>query len=360
MIDSACTAKMHPHVLKSGFRSLRRRIELLIGLSLAGLLPGCGSAGGDVAHDSSAETPRVDVGDTPDQHQLDAESAEGEGPQNGDEPPVAVLPELDGERPQVATETRSPEALQVDEIRFGGGSAISISVDDNPQDNGTAGDGDDSGNAGDTVNAEPIVRCAAATATGDDPLIDDFEDGDINTLIQDGRDGTWYPYASTDDPQPLFELTAEDAAPDSSVSLHTSGTGYEWSGVGFGLRWSALDSEGNWVECMYDASVYEGIHFWAKGSGVDIRLTIAVPESLPPDSGGSCANDCWDHPGIDFEPTSDWREYYVPFSAMLPRSLVGGLDPSRLRTVQWEFAPDTAYELWLDDVGFYRPGEATE
>jgi hypothetical protein len=47
--------------------------------------------------------------------------------------------------------------------------------------------------------AAPIQRCAEATGSGDDPLIDDFEDRNLDSLERDGRAGSWFSYNSAAD-----------------------------------------------------------------------------------------------------------------------------------------------------------------
>jgi hypothetical protein len=56
--------------------------------------------------------------------------------------------------------------------------------------------------------------------------------------------------------------------------------------------------------------------------------------------------------------TDDWRLYLLPWDAVAqwpcPNRLAGGIDPADIAKVEIEFAQGTTYDLWLDNVAFYR------
>ena len=42
----------------------------------------------------------------------------------------------------------------------------------------------------------------------------------------------------------------------------------------------------------YNASAFNGVTFWAKGSGT-LRVEFAMRSFVPTDRGGSCTSNCW-------------------------------------------------------------------
>lgn len=248
------------------------------------------------------------------------------------------------------TSTVAPVDDQGDDVDagdlFGGAPTIVVGPDPVPTSSGMPMEMEP-----DPEDNPPIVACEAATAIGDEPLIDDFEDGDEAILTQDARDASWYKYNSDNgsDAQ-LYEFAqVGDSPAGGSVALHTAGSGFEWAGVGLGLRWS--DGTNN---CAYNASVYEGITFWGRGSGT-VRFTAAMPETVPLSDGGSCDElemPCWNHPGADVTFTDGWQQYVLPFDDMLQSDGGLALDPTRIWTMQFE-AGNQTFDFWIDGLAFY-------
>jgi hypothetical protein len=93
-----------------------------------------------------------------------------------------------------------------------------------------------------------------------------------------------------------------------------------------------------------------------------VRLAISDKYSRP--EGGYCidpSNDmsiaCYDTHGVDLaQLDTTWRQYRIPFAGLtqrgfgLPRDR---LDPSSIYTVEFQFAPVTPFDFWLDDISFY-------
>jgi hypothetical protein len=216
-------------------------------------------------------------------------------------------------------------------------------------------------NPDDPSAANPLVECASAVATGLDSRIDDFESGSDQILEVDNRSGGWYDYDDdTTSAVQTIERLKSEGAPGGGLGgvLHVSSDGFpSYSGVGFGLRWTETGSE----HCYYDASYYDGMRFWARGSG-SVRLALQNPSVRPVSMGGTCPDDasCYDSHGYDFTLNTDWTEYSVSFSTLEQAGWgtpVGAFDPSKLFTVEFQFASGSGYDLWLDDVDFYKDGE---
>lgn len=116
-----------------------------------------------------------------------------------------------------------------------------------------------------------------------------------------------------------------------------------------------------------DASEWEGIVLWARkgpGSGSGVRIQVSDPRT--DDSNQACVcnpftnqndtSDGCDKFGTYINVDHTWRAYFVPFSGMQQ----GGwglaspaLDTSGLFSVTVQFGRG-AWDLWLDDIGFYR------
>jgi hypothetical protein len=215
--------------------------------------------------------------------------------------------------------------------------------------------------ADDGPSAEsPLTACETAVALGEDPRIDDFEDRNSDTLAVDNRGGGWYDY--DDDTSAAVQVVewieAEGASPGSTAVLHVQSAGFpEYSGVGFGLRWTETGAE----HCYYDASYYDGIAFWVKGNA-SIRLALQNPAVRPVDMGGTCPLDaaCYDSHGYQFVATDEWTGFRISFSSLTQAGWgtpVGAFKPQELFTAEFQFTGGSAYEVWFDDISFYKEDE---
>lgn len=205
-----------------------------------------------------------------------------------------------------------------------------------------------------------IVRCDEARGGAEDPTIDDMEDEDLETLDQDGRRGTWYSYgdSSADSSHELEIEAVDDGASGSDFALRTQGEGFtRWgAGVGFLLIEGVEDEEGEPVQCSYDASYYDGLRFYAKGNDVEVRVKLAVPDVLPIDDGGFCAESCYDDHGVDLTFSEEWEEYEVPFSALEQQGWgfdAGPFDPSAVRFIQFQVQRNVDFDFWIDELEFF-------
>jgi hypothetical protein len=208
--------------------------------------------------------------------------------------------------------------------------------------------------------ASPLVACETAVATGEDPRIDDFEDLNSETLPVDNREASWYDYddETSADVQVVEWITSEGATATSTAVMHVQSAGFpEYSGVGFGLRWTESGTD----HCYYDASYYDGISFWVKGSAA-IRLALQNPAVRPVDMGGTCPLDavCYDSHGYSFVATEEWTYLRVSFASLTQAGWgtpVGEFEPRELFTVEFQFTGGSPYEVWLDDIAFYEDGD---
>jgi hypothetical protein len=142
--------------------------------------------------------------------------------------------------------------------------------------------------------------------------------------------------------------------------MHAQSEGFpRYSGIGFGLRWTETNGE----HCYYDASYYDGISFWIRGTS-NVRIALQNPSVRPVAEGGTCPADatCYDSHGFDVAVTEEWTQHNLSFDVMQQLgwgTKVGAFKPEELFTVEFQFTPGVAYDIWLDDLSFFK-GDVTE
>jgi hypothetical protein len=191
-------------------------------------------------------------------------------------------------------------------------------------------------------------------------VIDDLEDNDARIVAKEGRQGPWHVFnnqGNGGNQQPSSSAFAPEkgGAKSTMFAVHTSGEGYEFAGVGFDLNNPEMAAESPKSQ-PYDASIWDGIAFWAKGTGA-LRVEIPTRNFVPRERGGSCNNDCWNVYGLDLPGglSEEWREYRIPF-AMLKRES-GSTDPAfargQLMSVSFRHEGSARFDFWIDEVRFY-------
>lgn len=264
----------------------------------------------------------------------------------------------------------------------------------------TASGGSGTGGAGATTSAAGTTAAAGSTtaAAGDAsqpegklcatktvvtaPLLADFEAYDGVSLAEesvfsfngdaDGNNAIYVGGYGIDDESPNGMFTFQVVAGhDSYYALGISNTEASVWGGALGM----------WMGCM-DATSYQGISFWARGStpaGTGTFSYITEDTSAPgeddPSTGGTCdaGEDCAG-PSVDFTVTADWTQYMFTWSSFMPGSGSGGvsvpangdniaglnwgvhmmwvLDPADTTGETWIPTPD-AFELAIDDISFF-------
>ena len=188
-------------------------------------------------------------------------------------------------------------------------------------------------------------------------LIDDFESGDGSIPETDGRIGAWYAYndetpGATQSPAPGETFIPEsEGRSGSGVAAHTTGGEFKTWGAGIGVDFY----NDGLVRGSYDASAYQGITFWARGS-VPIDLKFASTTTTPVDQGGSCvAVKCDDHHGSTISLSGSWAQYSFSFAELKQQGwgAPAEFDEKEVISLHFEVEQDTAFDFWLDDVGFY-------
>ncbi|XXT25366.1 hypothetical protein WME94_27940 [Sorangium sp. So ce429] len=245
------------------------------------------------------------------------------------------------------------------------------------------GAGGASGATGGLPSASGTGGTASAGAGGgeggvpeDVDLIDDMEDGDNAIDEASGRVGYWYSYndgTGTQTPpdsseEPPVGFVPEALTPprgQSTMAVHTFGAGFtEWgAGVGFALNGPDMGL------FPYDASAYTGIVFWARlgdaAAATTVKVNISDKFSEP--AGGICdesagegePNRCFDHWSYIATLGTEWALIVIPF-AELTRAGTGAeptaqaVDVAGLYTIDFGFAHGEDFDVFIDDIGFYR------
>ena len=192
----------------------------------------------------------------------------------------------------------------------------------------------------------------AVSAAGGQPLIDDFEDNDARIAPFERRAGFWGASndgTSTQRPTPGSPLSIAripGGRGASHFALHTSGGKF--------TKWGALVAAEFSARRCYDASVYAGLTFWARGRGsfyVVAKMTQVAPEEY----GGSCSRDCYDSHRALVRLSSDWQQKRVTWAELEQRGFGQAVpfDPRSLLSLEFTVGPEqTPFDFWVDDVRF--------
>lgn len=202
-----------------------------------------------------------------------------------------------------------------------------------------------------TARGSALKTCANPSAPPDG-IVEDFEDGNSQAVVLDGRDGYWWthhdPNGSTIQPEKF--APADGGANGSAKALHVQGTtatggGAYGSSVGVNFTSSGL----------YDASKYAGISFKAKvGPNSTKNVRLKIGDANTHGELGTCRN-CWNHFGKDFELSTEWQEYRVLFVDATQQPGWGDprpsqISPDKLASIDFTIAAGTTFDLWVDDV----------
>ena len=221
------------------------------------------------------------------------------------------------------------------------------------------------GSAGSSVAGAPSGGAGGGSAI---ELIDDFEDQDLVVLLENGRNGPWYPLndgtAAGVQTFGVVLLKGADvrAGSTSTAALQMTASGFTDWGAGFGADFVNMAA----TKVPYDVSAYKGIRFYAKiGSGAQSALKLLIPTVYSDPKGGKCdpsatakvGTQCNDHPYCAINSvTTSWAVYECDFSALVQQSFglpQLPLDPTSVYGVQFTFVTKVlAADFWLDDIAF--------
>jgi hypothetical protein len=232
---------------------------------------------------------------------------------------------------------------------------------------GAADDDDDvSDDVSDDGNSDsPAGIDAGASGPPPTDLIDDLDDGDGALPPRGGRKGAWYTYndmstAGTQMPPAGVAFLPTPGGPGASVyHASTQGDGFSvWgAGMGFDLN-NPNNPDGK--KLSYDASAFRGITFKARGT-VPIRASVMVAGVLSTEIGGTCTpsttagEGCDDGHGRSLFLTPEWQTYQLTFDQITQAGWGKPVvfDATQIMAVQFNIDKGLAFDVAIDDIGFY-------
>jgi hypothetical protein len=206
-------------------------------------------------------------------------------------------------------------------------------------------------------------------ATGSDPRISDFEAGELSLGAHEGRSGFWTHLRSDTQPDP---------SPPPLVLSESGHKFMRFSGLGIqaamDFPWVILKTDLKGIgdastprSCVYDASVYRGIEFRARGVEVrvSVEMDLNVPASNTFGAPGACTatppTDCYDRHRLEFKLSSTWGVYKFYWEDLAQQGYGNWhpeFDPSRLLGLYFEVIQDPMnasvpdYQIDVDDLVF--------
>jgi hypothetical protein len=300
------------------------------------------------------------------------------------DPRVLTVTDGDGDSDGGAGDTTGSGAAGAGNTNSSGGTGATGATGATSSDGGTTQGGNGTGNATSGGNNgsggnQPVYMCQeltkddseceyTAVGTGSGPLIDNFEDDNNQINVADGHDGYWWVFddgtgtstpAQGDAPIPV-ELDEVRPGGTGTQGLRFSGSGYsEWGG---GLGVNLYQGVGDQFAC-YDAHVYAGVSFYAKGSG-NVRFSVALPGTENEVNGGACkckdpdANPpdcpcCWGSWGVELVLDADeWTHFSFSWNELMPPPPDGNhtpFEPEEIRNLNFSAEPPS-WDFWIDDV----------
>lgn len=235
---------------------------------------------------------------------------------------------------------------------------------------GGSGGGGGRAGGGATVNCDAFSDPIDPTA-----LVDDMESPDPLTTMQAGRNGGWWAGGDTDATSvgagaaivPNGDAPAE-AIPGgrcgSMYAMRVTGHGFSsWAALSVSMGWGAVDGG---VEDMlpFDATGRRGITFWARiGETSTDQVRVAISDKYSRPQGGICVENgsiddaCYDLFTINLTQLSTtWKPYRIPFNGLAQRNFGlkrPALDVSSIYNIEFDPAPSTTFDFWVDDINFY-------
>jgi hypothetical protein len=259
---------------------------------------------------------------------------------------------------------------------------------------GSGGSGAGTGGCGSLQVSMTDPKCCFANAPttniSNSLAIDDLEDDDNVILPIGDRQGYWFTYSDSKTTQmpaasggtlpptagnghPCSLLPAPPACAGktggTAYSAGTSGllapatvTAPSYAGLGFDFNNRLMKS------CVYGASAYHGISFWAKGN-VTLRALVEIPATTSSSTTGSgtCTSICDDHFGITVALTdaATWKQFTITFADTTTFAQGGWgtpatFDSSALLGMQFQTTGSTTattatpFNFSIDDVAFIQ------
>jgi hypothetical protein len=219
------------------------------------------------------------------------------------------------------------------------------------------------------ANAPGWCEDAAGGAHEYGASVDTFEDhDDTSSFVLNGR-GAWFVANDGSGQQFPSPCVTPSLIPGgrgaSGTAMHTYGSGFATLSTGFAVLGVALHSGAPDCAGPVDATGYDGVEFWVRGSGF-VRFVVATLATTPISNSGECQSGCYDSHGALVPLTQEWSRVRVPFVKLAQEGwgTVAAFERSKILTLQWSpktlggpppsnTAPASCFDFWIDDVAFY-------
>lgn len=195
--------------------------------------------------------------------------------------------------------------------------------------------------------AAPGGACTAtAMATGTPPLIDDFEDGDANVMIADGRVGGWF--LSTD----TTGTTTPAAGAPMPVAGGMPGKAIHVSGSGLTMWGASLSASLTPLNGCYNGAAFTGVTVMLKGTGsVWVSVLTAAVRAAP--------EGMRNHYKKQVTLGAEWTTVTINFSELMQPGGWGTIVPFDATKIYGiDFGPattqgmPTSFDFWVDNLSF--------
>ena len=211
-----------------------------------------------------------------------------------------------------------------------------------------------------SVGGGPAQDCGVTPhSNGSLTLIDDMEEhqGFINQY--EGRKGAWFAFNDGTPGSTQFPTPGMSPFPMRQVSSDATGGHYVAYCTGSNaMTWGAgIGAELN-DGCPYDASVYNGLHFFARGEAGD-ALSVRVPTANAytgfDSTCSSSETPCSDVFQTEIALAPYWQEYYVAFDGLRPfdHASPARFDAAELLRIEFEAPPESFFSFSIDGLTFF-------
>jgi hypothetical protein len=204
--------------------------------------------------------------------------------------------------------------------------------------------------------ANQLTACESGLiGDGATPLIDDFNDGDLKPLMQDGRSGS---YAFAGDQSP--EATNNCRVTDGELRLEGKQYGAKsgW-GASFGLLFDGIPGGCRY----YNASRYAGVTFRAKGTvSQELWIQISTAQVIPVSAGGLCSDEsmCLNKHRARITLGPEYRAYNIYWNEFVQDQwgIRVSFSPDMISTIEFAFPQlatdgmEVDFDVSIDDLAF--------
>jgi len=209
------------------------------------------------------------------------------------------------------------------------------------------------------------AKGAALKECGPDGVIDDFEDSNNQITVSGDRGGYWYTYADKEGSTVWPESGDKGGTFAPVEGGHESKYAVNVKGklAGKSIVYAATGLNFRDPKETYDASMYEGVTFWAKigAAGSTPKMTVKMPDGNTDPDGQVCSA-CFNDYGAIVTLTDQWQRIVLPFRDLRQEGDWGAprkphLDSKRLFAIHFEAkSPGSDYDFWIDDIAFICKG----